>query len=92
MTKNIMLTQADQRTMNVLSKLVGGEIKVKEAMRLLGLSKRQVLRKKKAYLKDGVASIPHASRGETTGKGVSEKVKSKIIYLLSGYGVLFKID
>ncbi len=73
-----MLDSRDQRTSEILTKLVNKEIKTKEAMKLLGLSKRQVLRKKKKLLTIGISSIPHGSRGRATNRAVGEKTKDFI--------------
>jgi len=54
----------EQKTNDLMVKLISGEIKIKDAMKILGLSQRQILRKKKAYLENGVESIPHKSRKE----------------------------
>lgn len=76
-----MLNQKDQRVCAVLTKLVAKEIKLKEAMRLLGLSKRQILRKKKRFVSEGVVSVKHASRGRALVTGASREEKRKIIKL-----------
>ena len=77
----ITLTMKEQKTNDLMFKLISGEIKVTDAMRLLGLSKRQVLRKKKAYLESGIESIPHKSRNKSTGRGYSMELKEEIIKL-----------
>jgi len=76
----------DKRRNDILVKLISKEITLKETSRRLRLSKRQVIRLKVAYLKDGVESIPHKSRNKPTGRGYSNELKEKIIKLyLSEY-------
>ena len=77
----IELTMKEQRTSDIMVKLIAGEISVKQAMKLLGLSKRHTLRKKKDYIENGIASIPHKSRGKPSGKGYSQEIKDKIVNL-----------
>jgi hypothetical protein len=81
MTKIIMLTLKDQRTVEVLTKLISKDIKVSDAMKLLGLSKRQILRKKKKLLRQGASSIPHGNRGQVVKHGISDLEKQQLIDL-----------
>ena len=84
--ERITLTMKEQRMNNILVKLIAGEIKTADAVRLTGLSERQIYRKKKAYRLYGVKSIPHKSKNKSTGKGYSNKLKKKIVDLyLSEY-------
>lgn len=79
--ERIVLTMKEQRVNDIMVKLISGEIKTKDAMRLTGLSERQIYRKKKAYKENGIDSIPHKSRGKSTGRGYSKQLKDKIINL-----------
>lgn len=79
--KGILLTMKEQRTNDIIVKLISREIKVCEASRLLGLSERQVYRKKKKYKQSGIESIPHKSRGKPTYSGYSKEVKDLILNL-----------
>jgi hypothetical protein len=80
-TQTIMLTPKDQRTSGVLTRLISGKIKVKQASKILGLSTRQILRKKKVYLKTGAASVVHGNRGKISPKAVSQDKKDSLINL-----------
>ena len=62
----------------ILVKLIAGEIKTFDAVRLTGLSERQIYRKKKDYKLYGVQSIPHKNKNKSTGKGFSNNLKKKI--------------
>jgi|AGTN01.2.fsa_nt_gi Integrase core domain. len=79
--KGIILTMKEQRVNDVIVKLIAKEIKVSEASRLLGLTQRQVYRKKKKYIESGIESIPHKSRGKPTYSGFSKEVKDNILNL-----------
>lgn len=47
--ERITLTMKEQKMNDILVKLISGEIKTNDAMRLTGLSERQTYRKKKEY-------------------------------------------
>ena len=81
MNERITLNMKEQRINNILVKLLAHEINISDASRLTGLSERQIYRKKKAYLKDGIKSIPHKSRNRPTHRGYKEELKNKIINL-----------
>jgi len=77
----IKLTMNEQKVNNVMVELIAGKIRVKDAMRLLGWSKRHTLRKKRHYIESGIACIPHKSRGKPTGRGYCQEFKNHIIQL-----------
>ena len=51
MKGNITLTMKEQRMNDIMVKLIGKQIDINQAIRLTGLSERQLYRKKKAYLR-----------------------------------------
>jgi transposase len=77
----ITLSKIEQRKNDIMVKLMAKEIKVKDAARLLGISERQVYRKKVRYKQDGILSIPHKSKNKSTGKGYSSSLKKRILHL-----------
>lgn len=79
--ERITLTMKEQRINDIMIKLLAKEITINDAMRLTGLSERQIYRKKKYYKEFGIQSIPHKSRNKTTGRGYSNALKKKIIDL-----------
>ena len=79
--ERITLTMKEQRINDILVKLISGEIKTIDAVRLTGLSERQIYRKKKAYKENGIASIPHQSKNKSNGKGYSNELKDMIVNL-----------
>ncbi len=56
-----MLNKKDKRIKKVLDDLIQKNVDMRYAVRELGLSERQIYRKKAAYLKYGEESIPHKS-------------------------------
>lgn len=71
----------EQRINDILVKLISGEIKTSDAVRLTGLSERQIYRKKKAYKQNGITSVPHKSKNKSNGKGYSDELKDMILNL-----------
>ena len=64
-----------------LVKLIAKEITTNDAIRLTGLSERQIYRKKKAYKENGIKSIPQKNKNRNTGRGYSKELKIKILTL-----------
>ena len=79
--ERITLTMKEQRTNDIMVKLISKELTMSDAIRLTGLSERQLYRKKKNYIINGINSIPHKSRGKPNGKGYPKKLKDEIIRL-----------
>lgn len=79
--ERITLTMKEQRINNIMVKLISKEISMSDAIRLTGLTERQLYRKKKAYIENGINSIPHKSRGKPNGKGYSKEFKDEIVRL-----------
>ena len=77
--ESITLTMNEQRVATVLQQLIDGKATNKDAARVLGLSVRQVQRKKKRYLAFGISSVPHKSRGKPTSRGYSLEFKENIV-------------
>ncbi|MBQ9017717.1 helix-turn-helix domain-containing protein [Candidatus Saccharibacteria bacterium] len=71
----------EQEKLAVIIRYCDGMITGAEAARQLGLSLRQVQRKKKAYLAEGMSSVIHKSRNRTTGRGFGNDFATKIISL-----------
>lgn len=81
MNEGITLTMKEQRINDIMVKLLAEDISIHDAMRLTGLSERQIYRKKKSYKQKGIKSIPHKNRGKSTGRGYPNDLKDKIINL-----------
>ena len=81
MKGNITLTMKEQRMNDIMVKLIGKQIDINQAIRLTGLSERQLYRKKKAYLEKGIESIPHGLKLNPSKKGYDENLKNEIVKL-----------
>ena len=79
--ERIILNMKEQRINDIMVKLISNQIKITDAVRLTGLSERQIYRKKKNYLENGISSIPHKSKNISTGRGYSQTLKNNIIHL-----------
>ena len=66
---------------NILEQLVNGKIKNKDAARELGLSIRQVQRKKRLFKQKGASSVIHRSKGKPSSRGIPSSLKEDIVRL-----------
>ena len=71
----------EQEKLAIIIRYSDGVITGTEAARQLGITVRQVQRKKKAYLTEGMPSIIHKSRGRPTGRGFGSDFEKHIISL-----------
>ena len=81
--EGITLTMKEQRLNDILVKLISKEIQTKDAVRLTGLSERQIYRKKKAYKENEIKSIPHKNKNKHILNVFD--IENMFIYLISKY-------
>ena len=79
--KEITLSMKEQEKLAIIIRYSDGIITGTEAAKQLGITVRQVQRKKKAYLTEGMSSIIHKSKGRSTGRGFSHDFGECIISL-----------
>ena len=79
--KEITLSMKEQEKLAIIIRYSDGAITGNEAARQLGLTLRQVQRKKKAYLADGMSSIVHKSKGKITNRGFGKEFADKILHI-----------
>ena len=77
----ITLSNRQQREVGILTRLQNRLITNAEAARELGLSVRQVQRKKKAFDESGMAAVIHKNAGKTPNNAYSDAFKEKIVEL-----------
>lgn len=75
----ITLSMKEQEKLAIIIQYADGKISCSDAAKQLGLSVRQVQRKKKAYLVEGMSSIVHKAKGKASGRGYSEAFKQHIL-------------
>lgn len=76
-----MSTQEIERV-TVIRRVVEKQLKQRQAMQLLGLSKRQIIRLVKAYRKDGSAALVSKRRGQPSNNRHASCVKIKVKELI----------
>ena len=79
MEENITMTKKQQKQFMVLSQLISGSINNKQAADQLGLSVRQIQRKKQAFRENKAQSLIHKSKGISTGRGYGDDMANRII-------------
>ena len=79
--KEITLSMKEQEKLAIIIRYSDGVITGNEAAKQLGLTLRQVQRKKKAYLAEGMSSIVHKAKGKTNGRGFGDEFANRIISL-----------
>lgn len=78
-----MLNQKELRRGYVIQKVVNGELLIREAAQLLGLSHRQVKRLKKGVKAQGDAFLAHKNRGRKPSHTVPKDVADKVVSLVA---------
>jgi len=81
MDGRIVLNRAEQRRVTVLNHLESGALVNAQAGELLGLSKRQLQRLRKAYREEGVAGLVHGNRGRAAYNAVDAAVAARVVEL-----------
>ena len=81
MEEEITLSKRQQECLVVLIEAINGNITNEEASRRLGLSVRQIQRKKKAYRGEGARSLAHKNKGKPPINVYSEQLKKYIVEL-----------
>lgn len=77
----IALSKKEQFELNILAKFRNGEVTRVRAAELLGLSERQVTRKSKQVVKEGVRGILHGNRGKTPSNKTTLEIKTHFLNL-----------
>lgn len=79
MEGTIIFTMKQLKTANILQQLIDGKIKNNDAARELGLTVRQIQRKKKDFLLFGPKSVIHKGKGKPSGRGYPSSLKEEIV-------------
>jgi len=78
----ITMSNKEANRVSILDKLIGKQIKVKQAAAMLGLSNRQIIRLKKRYQEGGVKSLVHKNRGRVSNNRINPEKIDKAIKLI----------
>ena len=77
----IMIRQEDLRRLHIIQNVLEGIIKQVDAAKILSLSGRQIRRIVKWIRSEGSRGIIHRLRGRPSNRGVSHKIKERVITL-----------
>jgi len=77
----ITLTAKEHQRLMVLNALQRGTVKMAEAVRLLGLSARQIRRLRRAYQLRGAAALAHGNRGRPSPRRTPAKIRDRVLRL-----------
>jgi transposase len=87
MKGTVTLNSKEQHRLGILNRVIGGQMTVMEAARLLDLSERQTRRLLAAYKKEGAAALAHGNRGRTPANALPEALRQQVVALAKGtYG------
>lgn len=75
------MNSKEQKRLMVLSKVERGELRVREAGTVLGLSERQVWRLRASYRREGAAALAHGNRGRRPVHALSAEVREQVVAL-----------
>lgn len=88
------MSNKERRRLGIMVRIDAGEISLKDASNILGISYRQMKRIRVRYVRNGDAGLVHRSRGRRSNRRYSDRVKDKVsdlyIEVYKGFGpVLF---
>lgn len=81
MKDRITLNSKEQRRAQVLGWLVAGRLSTDEARQVLGLSRRQLQRLKRAMLRDGAGALAHGNRGRPSANRLADATRMQVVAL-----------
>ena len=81
MKDRITLNSREQRRGQVLGWLVAGRVSTEEARQILGVSRRQLQRLKRALLTGGPGALAHGNRGRPSARRLTDDARAQIIRL-----------
>jgi len=82
MKGNILMSAKEADRINIMNKLVSGEITAKYAAQVIYLSIRQVRRLKLRYVKDGAKGLIHKSRGRQGNRSIPKEIMEKALTVI----------
>lgn len=82
MTKNITLTKEELFKFEIVTKLIGGAIAIKQAREQLGLSARQIKRLKRRVADHGATGVVHGLRGKHSNNRIAQTAIEEASVLL----------
>jgi transposase len=77
----ITLTDQQQRVVQILERVEAGVMDAESAARALGISVRQLRRKRVRFRREGMAAVVHGNQGRTPANRTEEATKARIVAL-----------
>lgn len=81
MKDRITLNSNEQRRGQVLGWLVAGRVNTAEARQMLGISRRQLQRLKRAFLAGGPRALAHGNRGRPSPRRLADDTRAQVVQL-----------
>ncbi len=78
---DIRMSYKERRRLGVMVRVGSGDLKLKDASKILGISYRQTKRIRKRHREEGDIGLVHRSRGRKSNKGIREDLRSYVIGL-----------
>ncbi len=84
MEKSITLTMKEQKRVEIIERVIRGELRMGEAALVLGVSEHHSDRIKAEIREEGVKGIVLGNRGRSSGRKLSVEVEIQIVGLARG--------
>jgi transposase len=84
MEEGLTLSKRDERRVEVLNRVLAGQLRAAEAALLLGVGERQAYRLVGAYRRDGPRAVVHGNRGRTPARAIEVEVREAVVALATG--------
>jgi transposase len=79
--ESITLTTQEQKRAMVLNRIQAGQLSVRQAAEVLGISERHTRRIQAAYRKEGPAVLAHGNRGRQPATTIVQSVRQRVLEL-----------
>lgn len=79
--KGLTLSQKEQARLEVLNRVLEGQLRVSEAAMVLGVSERHTWRMLAAYRREGAAAIAHGNRGRRPANATTTQITQQVTEL-----------
>ena len=77
--ETLQMSRKERRREAVMVRVAAGELLLKQAVALMGVSDRQAVRIKAGYLRRGASALMHGSRGMPSNRRLGEDFKQKVL-------------
>lgn len=82
MKETVTLNKKEQRRLMVLNKVESGDMTIKEAVEVLGISIRNMRRILAGYRREGAAALAHGNRGRKPWNALNDGTRGKVLELM----------